>query len=215
MEEAETGKAKDNLVTVPPSHWDDIEASDLARICELSLARPHPPEGVSVRVLNRDILVDIQQRCLKSFEDERDEALASPLLELITLVYLMKAAPVLPSQELISVHELKDALFFQGPHALPLSPLIERYGHDLHAFRHAASALGGEPVDFADAAYRFHPFPKIPICFLLWKGDEEFEPSLSVLFDRSIERHLAADAILGVVNLVVNALLGRDKRGRG
>jgi len=43
--------------------------------------------------------------------------------------------------------------------------------------------------------------------YLLWEGDEEFEPRISVLFDRSIESHLSADAIWGLVALVSEALL--------
>ena len=38
-------------------------------------------------------------------------------------------------------------------------------------------------------------------------GDEEFRPRLTVLFDRSIENVLAADAIWALVNRVCMALL--------
>ncbi len=62
-------------------------------------------------------------------------------------------------------------------------------------------------MDLADAAYRLTPLPKIPLYYLLWEGDEEFKPNLSILFDRSIERHLSADAIWGLVILVSDALL--------
>jgi hypothetical protein len=51
------------------------------------------------------------------------------------------------------------------------------------------------------------PFPKIPLYYVLWAGDEEFEASLSILFDKSIERHLSADAIWGVVAWVSDALV--------
>jgi hypothetical protein len=207
MEKPRIEEPKDNLLSVPQTHWSDLEARDLKKVCELSLARLHPPDGLLIRIFNKDILVDIQNRCLKHLHHDQWETITQPLMELITLVYLVRAAPVFPSQEMISVHELKDAHFFQGPHALPLSPVLKHYGNDLEGFKNAAMKIGGEAVDFADVAYRFFPFPKIPIYCLLWEGDEEFEPNISVLFDRSIERHLAADAILGVVNLVVNALL--------
>ena len=42
---------------------------------------------------------------------------------------------------------------------------------------------------------------------LLWQGDDEFKPRMSVLFDRSIEKTLAADAIWGLVSLVSYLLL--------
>ncbi len=44
------------------------------------------------------------------------------------------------------------------------------------------------------------------VLYLLWEGDDEFAPRLSVLFDRSIENILAADAIWGIVTRVSKAL---------
>ena len=59
----------------------------------------------------------------------------------------------------------------------------------------------------ADAAYRLLPFPRTPVYYLLWIGDEEFRPRLSVLFDRSIEEFFSASAIWSLVNLVSRELL--------
>jgi len=56
------------------------------------------------------------------------------------------------------------------------------------------------------------PFPRIPLYYLLWQGDEEFKPQVTVLLDRSIEKVLAADAIWAFINRVTTALLaGADK----
>ena len=71
---------------------------------------------------------------------------------------------------------------------------------------HAPFVLSGHRR-LADAAYKFEALPKIPLHYLFWKGDEEFNPRLSVLFDRSIEYHLAADIIWGLVTLVSDAIL--------
>ena len=59
----------------------------------------------------------------------------------------------------------------------------------------------------ADAAFRLKPFPRIDLYYLLWEGDAEYPPRVSVLFDRSIENILPADAIWGLVNRVSTALL--------
>ena len=59
----------------------------------------------------------------------------------------------------------------------------------------------------ADAAYKLQPYPRVSLYFLLWEGDEEFPAQVTVLFDRSIENVLAADAIWALVNRVVTALL--------
>jgi hypothetical protein len=54
-------------------------------------------------------------------------------------------------------------------------------------------------------------FPKVPLHYLLWKGDDEFQATVTILFDRSIEQHLAGDAIWAMTNLVTNILLQSGK----
>jgi hypothetical protein len=123
------------------------------------------------------------------------------------LVYLLNAAPEPLSEEMVGVEGLKDAQFFHGPHELMVQPLLNRYGNDLDGFKKAVEDLDGEILELADVGCRVWALPKIPIYYLLWKGDEEFEPRLSILFDRSIEYHLSADAIWGLVNQVSHILV--------
>jgi len=66
----------------------------------------------------------------------------------------------------------------------------------------------------ADAAGRLLPFPRIPLYFLMWFSDEEFPSRLRVLFDRSIERFLPADAIWALVNRVARALVDGTAIGK-
>ena len=123
-------------------------------------------------------------------------------------MYLINVNDIHPiGRDIVGVKDLKEGHFFQGPHALKTDPLLKRYGHDLKGFRQSAEYHEGEARDMADAAYRLSPFPRIHLYYLLWKGDEEFEPRLTVLFDRSIENVLAADAIWALVNRVSTALL--------
>ena len=68
-----------------------------------------------------------------------------------------------------------------------------------------AIRLGGQLENMADAAACLWPFPRIPLYFLLWQGDDEFPPRMRVLFDRSIDACLPADAIWALVNRVAQA----------
>jgi hypothetical protein len=196
-----------NDVEVSPHYWEDLERQDAGSLCKNSLAKDYPPHGLLLPFIKNDILIDIQDKCLRLQIDNNWERVEAPLLELICLVYLLNAGPEPLNHELISSKELKTAHFFRGPHELKIQPLVERYGNDLGGFKRAAERLGGEILDLADASYRFWAFPKIPLHYLFWKGDQEFQPHLSILFDRSIEHHLAADAIWGLVSLVSDTLL--------
>ena len=123
------------------------------------------------------------------------------------LVYLMGVTSDQLTGDMISAQELRDSQFFQGPHALKTDPLLRAYASDPEGFGAAAERLGGQPRALADIAYALFPFPKIPLYYLLWQGDDQFEAHLSMLFDRSIEIHLAADAIWGTVNMVSALML--------
>jgi hypothetical protein len=194
-------------VQVPIRYWEDLEKRDLATLCEHTLSTAISSEDLLVPVLGKEILVKRKNHSLIRKKRGEWEPVSYPLLELLILVYLNSAGPQLLSRELVSAQELKTRHFFQGPHELNLARVLRRFGLDLKGFREAAEFLGGEGQSLADAAYRIPVFPKVPLYYLLWKGDEEFEPRISVLFDGSIESHLSADAIWGLVALVSDALL--------
>ena len=200
----DTGEKSSETVEEPQ------ETDNFMELYEESLRSIQEGEVVKGEIVQIDkeyVLVDMGDRCIRRQSEDRWERIDNPLLELVCLVYLLNAEPEPINQEMVSVKELKSAHFFTGPHALRVEPLLDRYGKDLDSFMEAAESVGGEALDLADVAYKFLAFPKVPLYYLLWKGDEEFEPRLSILFDRSIEHHLAADAIWGLVNLVSDVLL--------
>lgn len=195
-------------VSVDAGYWEELQQKDIASLCNLTLFEPFSSHRLLFRFLNEDVLVDIENRCLMRRSERKWETTADPLLELTTVLYLINVKDIYPiGRDIVGVKDLKEGHFFQGPHALKTEPLLRRYGNDLRGFREAAEHLAGEPVEMADAAYRLLPFPRMALYFLLWQGDQEFEPQMSVLFDRSIEAIFAADAIWALVNRVAIALL--------
>ncbi len=198
----------DSRVTVAPEYWDQLQEKDINALCNATLFEPISPGRVLFHFLREDVMVDMENRCLKRSGETGWEITEDPLLELVTVMYLINVKDMHPiGRDIVGVKDLKEGHFFQGPHALKTDPLLKRYGNDLKGFRQSAEYLQGEPRDMADAAYRLSPFPRIHLYYLLWQGDEEFQPRLTVLFDRSIENVLAADAIWALVNRVCTALL--------
>lgn len=196
-----------DIVTVPEQYWEELKERDPEEVCANALVKNHPPLGFLLPFLNESFLIDKEGRHLLRQSHGQWVRSENPLLVLVCLSYLLKVGPRSLSQQMVSANELKTGHFFTGPHELKTQPILERYGNDVEGFKKAAERVGGEAMDLADAAYRFKALPKIPLHYLFWKGDEEFEPRLSVLFDRSVEYHLAADIIWGLVTLVSDALL--------
>ena len=195
-------------VNVAAEYWNQLQGKDMTVLCNLTLFDPISPGRMLFRFLREDVMVDMENRCLKRSGPTGWEAIEDPLLELVTVMYLINVDAIHPiGKDIVGVNDLKEGHFFQGPHELKTDSLLKRYGNDVCGFGRAAEYLEGEPRDMADVAYRLSPFPRIHLYYLLWQGDEEFEPRLTVLFDRSIEYVLAADAIWALVNRVSTALL--------
>lgn len=188
--------------------WEDLEKRSLDQLANLTLGLPLPGGRLQFRFLNEDICVDIPHHHLTRVRGHDDLPLDDPLLTLVTLAYLNRVKAVLPlDRDIVGLQDLKESHFFAGPHALRTDGLLDRYGRDPAGFQRAVVSLEGRLVDMADAAGRLLPFPRIPLYFLLWFADEEFPARLRVLFDRSIEQFLPADAIWALVNRVAQALM--------
>ena len=201
-----------DVVKVPLEYWEELKQRDVKELCEVALVKDYSPMGLLLPFLNEYLLVDIQNRCLHCQRSGQWERIHNPFLELLCLVYLLNVRPGTLADNMVSAQELKGAHFFQGPHELKVSPLLVRFRNDFDGFKSAAENLGGKALQLADAAYELFAFPKVPLYYLFWEGDEEFEPRLSILFDLSIERHLAPDAIWGLVSLVSEMLLFGEER---
>ncbi|MCX8022097.1 MAG: DUF3786 domain-containing protein [Syntrophorhabdaceae bacterium] len=99
-----------------------------------------------------------------------------------------------------------------------VKPVLQAFGYDKHAFLEAGIALGGKKGDFGDSSFILSVLPRVPLMFILWEGDEEFPPSLKVLFDPSIPDYLPLEDITVLSKLAstrlikkVKALYGEDE----
>jgi hypothetical protein len=189
--------------------WDTLCRRDLGQVANFTLCDIDTELGhLRFRFLNRDILVDAQRRCLMERRDQSWEKLALPLLELTVVEYFSQVERLSPiGRGMVSTDDLKDAHYFSGQNRLKKASLLARYSDDPNGFAYAGRWLGGRPEKMADVAFRLDPFPRIPVYYLLWLGDREFSPRISILFDRSIENILSSPAIWSLVTLCTYYLL--------
>jgi hypothetical protein len=193
---------------VASEYWERLNRRDLLPLSAQTQFELTPDGRLVFTFLNRAIMVDPQSRCLRQPVAAGWEKMEDPLLELASVLYLVNVKDVYPlGRDIVGTQDLKEGHFFQGPHELKTAELLERYGRDLQGFRQISGTLGGEPIDMADAAVRLKPFPRLHLYYLLWEADDEFPARIQVLFERSIENVLAADAIWALVNRVSTELL--------
>ena len=193
-------------LTVDEIYWNEVIEKDRTALCNWTFFEPVPPDGLQFRFLNEEVRIDLNRRILLHREQGQWMPWHDPLLTLVTVMYLKNISAVYPlGRDIVGSRDLKEGHFFAGPHELRTDALLTRYARDLEGFKKAGAGLGGKAIDMADAAVQLFPFPRVPLYFLLWLGDEEFKPRLQVLFDRPIKETLAADAIWALVNRVAMA----------
>lgn len=198
-----------SVVQIPEEYWDTLAAMDAEKVCFATLAARHPQNGFLIPFLNREVWVDVSDKQIRERKGKKWIPLNDPLLELVVLLYLQKASPAPLMNEMVTAKELREGHFFVGFHELDVGGVADRFGTDPEGFRKAATAAGGVGKNYADQAYRFLPLPKIPVTYMMWFGDEEFKPRVTVCFDRSIEAHLAADGIWALVKRISFELLSQ------
>ena len=194
-------------VAVPPAYWEQLRKTDLQQLCPRAAVMTDADGGILVTAFNNEIRVDLKMREIQKGRPGQWRQTADPFLELLLLVYLLNVSNQPFKNEMVGAQDLQDAQFFQGPHELKTGELAAKFGRHPDRFLKAGLQLGGTRLAMADTTICLRPLPKIPVYYLLWTGDAEFPAKVSILFDRSIDRHLPADAIWGIVSVATDMLL--------
>jgi hypothetical protein len=122
-----------------------------------------------------------------------------PSIAILAIHHLLRADGSRPTGEWVAFRELPDALFYAPAFAGHAEGTVAyRFGQDVAGFRQACLALGGSPLDLADAAYSFQALPRLPLAVLLWAGDDEFPGQARILFDANAGRQLPTEDLSGV-----------------
>jgi len=128
-------------------------------------------------------------------DKEKHERL-HPYFSLFIVHYLLEAKEIELADQWISEKDIPGgSTFFRGPHEIPTTLITDHFGDDIDGFKDRCEQLMGRPLSLADAAFVFEIAPRIPVAVLYWRGDDEFPPDSKILYDRTINVHLASDII--------------------
>ncbi len=174
----------------------ELKGRKLAELAALSGAEYRPGE-LRLRLLERAYRITYPELLVYELGSGQP---APEEIQALLLDYLRRATGTPPSGEWLAFRELPEGQFyyraFQGYSG---DSLVRAFRNDLEGFKRAALALGGEPLPLGDAAFAFQPLPYIRMAVVYWRGDEEFSPQATVLFDAAAGQYLPTDglAILG------------------
>jgi len=90
-------------------------------------------------------------------------------------------------------------------------PLQRRFGKSAKSFKETGIRSGGESVEIGDASFILHAFPCVPLQYVLWEGDEEFPPSVQLLFDASVDHYLTLEDMVVLGQVTTGRLINRSE----
>jgi hypothetical protein len=129
-------------------------------------------------------------------------------LAILTVHYLNNADGRQPVGRLKHFREFKEGHFYEPAfNRRTKDILVEVFGNDPSPMIRAGQKLKGKVLETGDASVELPYFPCLPITCILWKGDEEFPPEASVLFDETADLFFSAEDMAVAGQMAVLELL--------
>lgn len=183
-----------------PFHWQDLRNKTSEEVLGREGVRlASEGHAYELQFLNALYRVDPIGECIVEISPNPSRVLTEEF-QILLIQYLVapKGGPM-DDQDVSEKDFPGGVTFFQGPHALYVAPISKFYGRDPDAFEARSSELGALPAVYGDRSMKFFPFPTIPVTYVLWREDDEFPASVSVLFDKSITRWFELDMVFTLV----------------
>lgn len=172
------------------------------------------PARYIVTLLNTEYIINLAELQIFSVRAGSPLAPAEFLEQLCLLAYLLNAKDLPLADKLVKAETLSGGqFFFRGPHTLPTKKLQETFGRQPNLLYQAANHMDAKKLDFGDVSVELLVLPRIPLTFVIWAGDGQFQARASILFDQTASVQLPLDALLTAANLAVDALVNAAQTG--
>lgn len=186
--------------------------TDIEQQCRKAGARYLSESAVIIEFLGQPCRIALENGEVSPVSD----APALPLREKILILhYFTQAAGTPLSGKLVTYKELREGInYFPVFTKRAIMPLVNNFGSDPQRLLEAAHSLDGHKADYGDVAITISAFPRVPVTLVLWRGDAEFPPEGSVLFDSTVSDYLTNDDIHTLCEVLVWKLvrLSKDRR---
>ena len=134
--------------------------------------------------------------------------------KILVLHYLTRARGTPMTGKQITYKELHEGInYFSVFATRTIKPLVNYFGEDPEKLLQSAAVLGGQKADLGDTAVTFPAFPHLPVTFVLWRGDDEFPPEGSILFDSNVSDYLANDDLHTLCENIIWRLVSLSRSG--
>jgi hypothetical protein len=190
-----------------------LSGMDIKQQCLRSGAQYVHPDGITIEYLNQSYViaipdVEISLGDSPGHSDGQESRDNIDLRDRILMLHYLIAAKGTPATgKLIGFRQLPGGIFeHTGFSREVLAPLLERFGKEPERLVEAAANMGGSSAAYGDLAVSIKAFPNVPVVIVLWRGDDEFAPNASMLFDSTVTDYLSTEDLSVLCARIVEKL---------
>lgn len=179
---------------------------DVERQCHKSGAQYDADSNrIIIEYLNQPYLITLPDGEISLRNSEERVPLKDKILILHYLT-LAEGTPI--TDRLTTFKQLPGcASYFSVFSQLAIKPLLDHFGKEPELLIDAAAKLGGHKASYGDISITINAFPRVPVTIALWRGDDEFAPRGSIMFDSTISDYLPAEDIRELCGIIAWRLI--------
>ena len=166
--------------------------------------------SLTIPFLNRQIVIRWPELyCF--FKDTGEEV---PVQQQVLIFHYLNGANGLqPTGQWISYQEIPDGRFYLDAFLRRAkNPMVQVFGSIPEKLMElAVRQYGAVPFDQGDLSVTLQALPLVPVALILWKGDDEFPPEGTILFDKTIPSMLSAEDVAWLAGMIIYPLMGMAK----
>lgn len=187
--------------------WHDLKGKEPEEIAaRLAVSYSADNRQFTVTFFAEDYVLDCESETIWRKADGKVPEIMTSIIILNYLSYSEKAQK--PAGEWVSLKEMPNggALFYPAFHKNTIQVLIDSFGKQAQKLVSCATKLNGQPTSMGSAAVIFQAFPEIPLCIVIWEGDEDVPANATVLYDPTTSYLLHIETVIGLGMYVADKL---------
>ncbi len=148
---------------------------------------------IIVKYLNKSYLISLPEIEILLM----DSGEKVPIRDKVLILHYLTSTKGTPlANKLITFKELLGGnAYFPTFSKRTIKPILKNFGNEPRLLVAAAEKLGSHKADYGDVAVTIDAFSRVPITIVLWRGDDEFAPEGSIIFDTTISDYLPTEDI--------------------
>jgi hypothetical protein len=134
---------------------------------------------------------------------------AKEFLAILVLHYLAASLKkgYSPAGEWVSFKDITGGeIYYPAFREGAIKPILRKYGDRPEALLKAAERFRGRAVLSGDAAVELETFKDVPVRIMLWRGDDEFGPEATILFNRNITSLFTMEDVAVLARVIAHSI---------